>query len=68
MMNTPGGVLPRAWGARMNQPSFSELVLDTFARAANSEFGRSLICPGGLFEVVEEDVLGERMAVFKSRE
>ena len=68
MMITPAAVRQRLGGARMNQPSFSELVLDTFARAADSEFGRSLICPGGLFEVVEEDVLGERMAVFKSRE
>lgn len=47
---------------------FSELIRDTFTRAVDSEFGRSLICPGGLFEVVEEDVLGERMVVFKNRE
>jgi long-chain acyl-CoA synthetase len=52
----------------MNQPTFSELVRETFALAVDSEFGRSLIGPGGLFEVVEEDVLGERMAVFKNRE
>lgn len=46
----------------------SELIRDTFSLAVDTEFGRSLICPGGLFEVVEDDVLGERMAVFKNRE
>jgi len=35
---------------------FSELIRDTFTLAVGSEF------------VVEEDVLGERMAVFKNRE
>jgi long-chain acyl-CoA synthetase len=52
----------------MNQPTFSDLVRETFALAVDSEFGRSLIGPGGLFEVVEEDVLGQRMAVFKNRQ
>ncbi len=56
------------WVTRMNQSGFSELVRDTFSRAVDSEFGRSLISPGGLFEVVEEDVVGERMAVFKNRD
>lgn len=43
------------------------LIRATFPNASASEFGRSLIAPGGAFEVVEEDVLGERVAVFKSR-
>jgi len=46
----------------------SELIRDTFSLAVDTEFGRSLICPGGLFEVVEDDVLGERMAVLMNRE
>ncbi|GAA0960110.1 class I adenylate-forming enzyme family protein [Actinocorallia libanotica] len=39
----------------------------TFPNASGSGFGRSLIGPGGAYRVVEEDVLGERMAVFEQR-
>ncbi len=45
----------------------SDLIRQTFPNASGSEFGRSLIAPGGPYEVVEEDVLGERMAVFEKR-
>ncbi|WP_165966997.1 class I adenylate-forming enzyme family protein, partial [Actinomadura sp. 7K507] len=45
----------------------SDLVEQTFPSASASEFGRSLIAPGGPYAVVEEDVLGERMAVFEKR-
>ena len=39
-----------------------------FGIASGSRWGRSLIGPGGPFEVVEEDVLGERMPVFRERQ
>jgi acyl-CoA synthetase (AMP-forming)/AMP-acid ligase II len=39
----------------------------SFATALRTPFGSALIAPGGPFEVVEEDVLGERMAVFRNR-
>lgn len=45
----------------------TDLIRDTFPNALRTEFGRSLIAAGSLFEVVEEDVRGERMAVFKNR-
>lgn len=45
----------------------SKLSFPAFPMASASEFGRSLIGPGGPFELVTEDVLGEQMAVFKSR-
>ncbi len=45
----------------------SELIRQTFPNASGSGFGRSLIAPGGPYGVVEEDVLGERMAVFEKR-
>jgi len=45
----------------------TDLIAATFPNATASEFGRTLIGPGGPFEVVEETVLGERMAVFKDR-
>lgn len=44
-----------------------DLIRATFSNALTTEFGRSLIAPGGPFEVVEEDVRGERMAVFRQR-
>lgn len=46
----------------------ADITRETFARAAGTEFGRSLIAPGGPFAVVEEEVLGERMAVFERRQ
>ena len=46
---------------------FPETVRSTFPLGLSTPFGRSLLAPGGFFEVVEEDVLGERMAVFKTR-
>ncbi|GAA3209710.1 class I adenylate-forming enzyme family protein [Actinocorallia longicatena] len=45
----------------------SDLIRETFANASRTEFGRSLIAPGGPFPVVEQDVLGERAAVFRDR-
>ena len=39
-----------------------------FALASRSEWGRSLIGVGGPYELVEEDVLGERMHVFRERQ
>ena len=45
----------------------TDLIAATFPNALASEFGRSLIAVGGVFEVVEEEVLGERVAVFKNR-
>ncbi|MFC5746311.1 class I adenylate-forming enzyme family protein [Actinomadura rugatobispora] len=45
----------------------SDLIKETFPNASRTGFGRSLIAPGGRFAVVEEDVLGERMAVFADR-
>ena len=43
------------------------LVQETFRNASRTEFGRSLIAAGGPFGVVEQDVLGEPMAVFEKR-
>jgi len=45
----------------------AELIAQTFATALRTEFGRSLIAPGGVFEVAVEDVRGEPMAVFAHR-
>lgn len=47
--------------------AFSPLIASTFPLGLATPFGRSLIAPGGFFEVVEEPVLGEPMAVFKTR-
>lgn len=44
-----------------------DLIAASFSTALRSEFGTSLIAPGGLFEVAVEDVRGEQMAVFKNR-
>src|SRR5919108_6016131 len=55
-----------AAGAKEASP-VSALVHQTFPNACGSEFGRSLIAPGGPYGVVEENVLGERMAVFEKR-
>ena len=38
-----------------------------FPVASSTEFGRSLIGPGGPYELVTEEVLGEQMAVFRNR-
>ncbi len=46
---------------------FPEAVRSMFPLGLSSPFGRSLIEPGGFFEVTVEDVLGEEMAVFKNR-
>lgn len=46
---------------------FSDLIRATFPQACASEFGRSLIAHGGPFEVVEDEVDGERFAVFARR-
>jgi acyl-CoA synthetase (AMP-forming)/AMP-acid ligase II len=45
----------------------TDLIRSTFPSASASDFGRSLICPSGPFEVTEENVLGEPMAVFAKR-
>lgn len=45
----------------------TDLIAATFPNATATEFGRSLIAPGGLFEVRVEEVLGEPMAVFAQR-
>ncbi len=44
-----------------------DLIANTFSTALRTEFGRSLIAPGGMFEVAVEDVRGEPMAVFTKR-
>lgn len=46
---------------------FSDLIRETYPLGLSTEFGRSLLEPGGFFEVVEEDVLGHTHAVFKNR-
>jgi len=45
----------------------TDLIRETYALGLGSEFGRSLLGSDGFFEVVEEDVLGQRVAVFKNR-
>ncbi len=45
----------------------NDLIAATFPTALRTEFGRSLIAPGGMFEVAVEDVRGEPMAVFRKR-
>jgi acyl-CoA synthetase (AMP-forming)/AMP-acid ligase II len=45
----------------------TDLIAATYPNASASEFGRSLIGPGGSHEVVVEDVLGQRFAVFAKR-
>jgi acyl-CoA synthetase (AMP-forming)/AMP-acid ligase II len=51
-----------------NAPTdFSDLIRGTFPLGVATAFGRSLLEPGGFFEVHEEDVRGERMAVFRNR-
>lgn len=47
--------------------AIGDLVRRTFPNACASEFGRSLVAPGGPYALVEADVLGERMAVFEHR-
>jgi long-chain acyl-CoA synthetase len=45
----------------------SEGRFPAFHTASRTEFGRSLIGPGGTYELAEEPVLGETMAVFAHR-
>ena len=45
----------------------TDLIQATFGNALRTDFGRSLITPGGPFEVRVEDVMGEPMAVFAQR-
>jgi acyl-CoA synthetase (AMP-forming)/AMP-acid ligase II len=46
---------------------FSDLTTSTYPLGLSTEFGRSLLAPGGFFEVAEEEVLGHTHAVFKNR-
>ncbi|GAB2851259.1 class I adenylate-forming enzyme family protein [Actinocorallia aurea] len=64
-MSAPGTGAGRV--APEDAPRLSALVAETFPSAARTAFGRGLIGPGGRFEVVEEEVGGEPMAVFAER-